>query len=291
MTNTQLPRHDFGLAGRLGRPVCKRLHDWLGKAAGLIPDQWASISMTTMPLPKFTIESATFGSLQSRWNKVAVAGAFSVGDQANAGMVVMEDLTMRMLINDLLGCPTEEDADPRLTSVEHALLELVFEVLLSCLSEGWPARETLDCRLEGLDFAPHRSRVFSPMDGLLRCTWELQLGDQAVLVQVLLHEAQAVNMLGRGHQAAAVAPTHKKLSSAKLQRVQVQLQATLGQCHLEPPAFTSLQVGDLLVLEQRIEDPILVAINGQPKFRAWIGRGEEHQTLKIHSTVTPSQPQ
>ena len=47
--------------------------------------------------------------------------------------------------------------------------------------------------------------------------------------------------------------------------------------------LVSIAVGDIIVLDQCVEDPVVMFANNEPVFHAWPGRIDQKQALKIVS--------
>lgn len=113
--------------------------------------------------------------------------------------------------------------------------------------------------------------------GYVLCT--LQLGGKPF--HVLLND-RFVAALGRDappapRRAQALAPVHRGLGS---QRVTLQLWA--GQAQIELGELQSLEPGDVVLLDMKINEPMQVAVDGvMTSRRAYLGRHGTRRALKV----------
>ena len=59
----------------------------------------------------------------------------------------------------------------------------------------------------------------------------------------------------------------------------------LGSVQLSAPQLANLRVGDLVVLDQRVSDPLQATIANEPRFWGWPGQVGQRQAYVIDSEV------
>lgn len=63
------------------------------------------------------------------------------------------------------------------------------------------------------------------------------------------------------------------------------LVAVVGKSEIPQTAYLDLRVGDILLLDQKIEDPITLRIGEDPYFRARPGLSETHKAVRIDERI------
>lgn len=63
------------------------------------------------------------------------------------------------------------------------------------------------------------------------------------------------------------------------------LVAVVGKSEIPQAAYSDLRVGDILLLDQKIEDPIIVRIGEEPFFRGRPGLSETHKAVRIDERI------
>ena len=64
-----------------------------------------------------------------------------------------------------------------------------------------------------------------------------------------------------------------------------ELQVRLGKANVRLSRLADLKQGDIIVLDQRIEDPLVAELGGQPMFRGWGCRVGKQQVFQIDSEI------
>ena len=67
--------------------------------------------------------------------------------------------------------------------------------------------------------------------------------------------------------------------------MQTEIEVVLGRAHLGPTQLAQLTPGDVVVLDQRVRDPLVAIVGGKEVFRTWPGRVGARQACKIDSIV------
>ena len=84
-----------------------------------------------------------------------------------------------------------------------------------------------------------------------------------------------------------------ELIEALVKEMPTTMLVTLGKVDLTLTDFARLAEGDLLVLDQRVGEPLTARVAGEEKFLVWPGAVGRRQAVKVHSgpvKPTPASP-
>ena len=70
---------------------------------------------------------------------------------------------------------------------------------------------------------------------------------------------------------------------ALVERLPVELVVELGESRLTMAQLANLAVGDLLILNQTVQEPLSASLSGCPKFQGWPGRVGSTQAFQIEA--------
>jgi flagellar motor switch protein FliM len=277
--------YDFASSARVDRPLWLAFHNWMEKFAKLFVEHWSSISSTPIQATPLTIDAGEFETLQTRWNKPAYGVEVGFKEESTTGLLVIDRLELLRLLMDILGDSAgAELVDRELTSVETSLCEMIFEQTASVIGQSWPDQESLTFSLGETNNQPNRSRMFAFDKNLLTSGLLIQLPETTVQLQLLLAKDETVKLLGVDQQAKKLNPNNR-VSQDKIAELCVQVSAGLGHSELGMSELVSIAVGDIIVLDQSVEDPVVIFANDEPIFSAWPGRIDKKQALKIVSSL------
>lgn len=215
--------------------------------------------------------------------------ALALGEPAVSTLWVFEQTHILELVADLLGMEWDPSAGARpLTTIEESMAQLLVAELAWAISEAWPGRKPIPCRLGDMDRRPVLSRMFAP--GESACVSRFRLAGPAgdrectwLIPQQALDRAVAAEWPEDTQSAPA------RDATAQLEQLagglSLTLSVRLGEAKLPVSQLADLQVGDVIVLDQPIARPIIAAVEGEPKFLGFPGRIGTRQSFQVHEVV------
>jgi flagellar motor switch protein FliM len=191
------------------------------------------------------------------------------------------------VVNAAMGeTPTQLPEDRELTVVELSLCEYLMQNLWAAvLQETWTGTTPLTLTVESREPSPRWTRLFVKAEQLLRCTFNLRgpFGEQDwywLVPHQALHEritrAEAADASQFPQEVA------RKLE-ALVRELPVEVTVELGMAELPISQLAALAPGDLLILNQRVGEPLQVRVDERRKFRGWPGRVGVRQSVQIES--------
>jgi flagellar motor switch protein FliM len=199
---------------------------------------------------------------------------FTTTDSADSTLLLaIQRPVLLGLLAGLLGeTPTILPADRELTDLEASLIAyLTRELFLNPLEKGWP----------GVD-AP---ALTAANPGTPRAVWRIPAGDAILLATILISTPfgeHAVYLLvprvGRWERMAIIDPRAKPVPpgpreqlEALVREMSVDLAVVLGTADLTMHDLSQLKAGDVVVLRQKVNQPLDGLVSGTRKFRVWPG--------------------
>jgi flagellar motor switch protein FliM len=287
MNQPPLQPFDFAAAARVKLPLRRKLNAWVQKASELFVDQWAMISQTPITAALEAVDSKSFGDVQRGWANPCGAVAITVGAAATDGMLVMENKQLRVLLLDLLGgCDTETTDEP-LTSIEVSMATIIFEMAAASFSEAWEEQEPITLSVGEFDPVPSRSRVFPVDEKVLVGSFKIQVGEMPASLQMVLPHDTTRSQFGIVDHTESDLREGQSISSERISTIEVELIASFGDVEVDMGDLAQLDVGDIIVLDKKVHEPVGISANGYPVFSAWPGRKLDQQVLKIETVLEP----
>jgi len=279
--------YDFRKPTPLAGGLEQRLAAWLEVACALAPAQWAKQLPVSLDMAFRKAETMRPADGWALFPETAVA--YTVN--ANAGESVTLALLPRpcalALVGAALGAAAEEAPENReLTSVEESVCEyLVQKLLMAPLQEAWPGASPLQLALGARESAARWGRLFAPDDNLIACEFAVTgpFGEQPWYW--LLPNKGLPRQLAEPHTSEApapqAAPDHRL--QALVGGLPVEVVALLGTAELTLSQLACLKAGDVVLLKQRVSEPLSAVVAGRPRFRVWPGRSGPRQACRIDS--------
>ncbi len=276
--------YDFAASARVERPLSLALRRWLEKFAERFVEQYGNFSMTEIDAEALLIDAESFEDLQNKWHAPSFSAEIKLQEGELSGMLVATRSEMLKLLMDILGnADGGATEDRELTSVEASLCEMIFEQAASTLAESWPEQQPLTQDLQPLDPQPAHSRLYPPDQLLLKSGLMIKLPEQSVSIQLLLPKPDAAKLLKVPMRAPAAPNPASRLDPNRISQINVQVSAGLGSTRLAMTDLATMAVGDIIVLDQSVGQPLTVYANDEPAFEAWPGRRDRNQAMSITS--------
>lgn len=202
------------------------------------------------------------------------------------------------IMDRLLGGNNAELFIPQraLTSIEWRLIERIVERLLEHLSEVWHNLVEARFEISHTESNPQLVHIVAPTEVVVFIIFEIRFGQCAgtMSLSIPFNTIEAV-MSHLGSQAwfykpkAASARQQQRLTR-NLTRGTVPLTAFLGQTTIRLSELRNLRPGDLLPLDKRGDERLILQVGGKNKFTSLPGQLHGRRAVRLIGTAEADDP-
>ncbi len=270
--------------GELERQVA----DWLTAACRGASMAWADRLGFAAEVRPGAVGS---GSAARAWRAVAepaVGFPASLPNPSDGQLLfVLHRPVLLGLIAGLLGeTPDALPADREPGDLEASLFDYVArELLLDPLERGWPLADPP--RLESGAAGPPRSVWRGSVgDRVLSATLRVAtpFGEQPIVL-VLSRDGPWSRLAEPPPAEEAEAPFERSSVEAAVRSMRVDLSVVLGTADTTMAELAQLRAGDVIVLRQRVGEPLDGLVSGARKFRVWPGAIGRRAAVQVQAQV------
>ena len=282
--DTNYEKFDFRKPRRQNQGKGDPLVYWLKQFKTLFHEKWLNIAGTETTIEYHGEKVISFGNLKNRINAPSVAAQIAFGEKSEPAFILISRSELLATINQVVGGENGGDdaIDRALTSVEISLAEMFFQEFVHCLSESWPSQHPFQLAYNQLEFEPHRSRMYPPKKTMLVVELEIKQGDSACRLDWVVPESAIEALFDDRPTAARTDPAVcKSKLEQNLKALAILFAARLGESQLSLRMLKNIRVGDLIMFDQKISDPLTIDIQHKHKFRAWPGTSSGVQAVRI----------
>ncbi len=205
-------------------------------------------------------------------------------NSASSLLVVSRPLVLAWTLAQLGERCESLPADRPLTVIETSLWEqFLDQVFLALARESWGREPVPQWQRQAREAAPQFTPIFRQQFALAVAELRGEPPFADGLVWWLLSEA----VMQQFFALETTAPKSPGRIEEALQQVPLKVQVQLGQVRLPLAHLQRLRAGDVLLLEQRLEEPLLVLVEGSARYTAWPGRVGSKQAVQIAATLDP----
>jgi flagellar motor switch protein FliM len=281
--------YDFRKPGRLVSDIEELLTKWFSTMCSRVPEKWAKQISAHPELVLRGIESLRLDEALGQLGSAAVGYRVAFNGAENNGLLVLSRPLVLLLAAGMVGdAVTEVPQDREITVVEESLLEYFIEqYLLNGLQESWAGVDPPALRLGPREPDPEYSRLSPPETIVVVCSFSIRgaFGEQPW--RWITNQKSLLGYLERvfeSRQAHSSEQDTRRQMEQLVCGVPVEMSVTLGEAELPLSMLAELRTGDVLLLRQRVCDPLIASVAGVRKLRAWPGRVGQQQAVQIDSS-------
>ena len=179
------------------------------------------------------------------------------------------------VLDRIFGGSGENTVKPRnLTEIEEAVIRKSLAKALDNLREAWLNVVTMSPRIEMMEANPAFTQIVPPSDMVVIITMKVSVGEVEGFMNICMPYLvlePIMNKLTTTFWVASSAakeqhPEQVAILERKITRTRVPMIVELGNISISIREFLSLNFGDVLQLDTKVEDELPVIIGSNPKF-------------------------
>jgi flagellar motor switch protein FliM len=282
--------YNFRRPGRLASDLEQRLGNWLRVFCARVPVHWAKHVPVALEMEYCKLETVRPAEGLARLTDAVVSYRILMNEEEMSTLLILpRPLTLALLAGLLGDAANTLPADRELTVVEEALTEHIIQNLfLALLQETWPGPTPLPICIQRKELNPKWTRMFSPNENVVVATFAVRgpFGEQEWYWMVpqkgLL--SQLSRLTGTSQEPEQELAARPRLESL-VRELPVEITVALGVVELPIAQLARLRPGDMVILDQRVSEPLIAAVAGQKRLRGWAGRVGSAQAFQVESLI------
>jgi flagellar motor switch protein FliM len=283
----EVQQFDFRRGSNLPVNVEQRLLDWERSLCAIAAENWGQCTQTALAVEHRGRTLETLLQVRQQFPDTSLGCRCGLGDDGPTTLFVLPRPLALALIDEMLGEAVEAIPEDReLTAAEGSLCQLLFEELSRAVGEAWPDQHPLVCRVMGLEPKPQRTRLYPLTEQVLWQRFAVTgvFGSQEFF-WILPRQGIRDFIAARGTAGRMAGARSAALLEQLVREIPAELVVRLGEAQLDVAELAKLNVGDVVILDQRITEPLVATVAGMPKFSGRPGRVGPRQAFQIESTL------
>ena len=176
------------------------------------------------------------------------------------------------------------------TTIEKKIIEKIVEMILGDLQEAWSDVYKLKMVLTRSEMDPQFAAITTPNDMVIATKLIIDLqnvsGTMTICIPYSMLEPIR-DKLKQRFQGERFEVDHKwtHYIRGKIKELTINLSCTLGRAGITGRELLAMKVGDIIKLDQKMSDPVIVNVEGVPKFTGYPGIYNKRKAIKIKERV------
>lgn len=201
------------------------------------------------------------------------------------------------IIDRLLGGSSQDLFIPQrpMTAIECRLVKQILSRALTGLSEAWDGIRAIEFKLGEMESNPHIVQIVPPNEVVVVIGFEIKMGPRAGtmslcipfnVIEPLIDDlsAQSWFMAGRSRGDRK----WEVMIQNDLAEAPLQVEAIIARTTITMRDLRNLEVGDVITTHRPAVEPVVLAIDGKPKFLANIGQHKGRRAVRVLRPKTPA---
>jgi flagellar motor switch protein FliM len=198
------------------------------------------------------------------------------------------------IIDRLLGGGREVGPLARrpLTEIELRLVSRITGLFLHELQHAWENVIELKLEVVQVESNPQLVQIVPPNEVVVLVSFELTIGDLRGMINLCIPYNAIERIGGKLSANSWISYGRRQPTPESMQQISrkvctslVDLNVRLAQTHINTGELIGLKVGDIITTEKDIHSPLIVSVEGIPKFRAGAGAFKGRKAIVIQDTI------
>ena len=288
--------YDFRTANRFTKDQMRSLNVVFQSYAQLFANRVTGLLRVACDCSVLSIEELGYNEFNNSLPSPVILGIFTAAPMSGSQIIQISPEVAYIIINRLLGGVTpSKEGGKQFTEIELALIERFFGKIMHTFDEAWEKVLPIRAKLERLETNTQFVQVAGLNDAVAVGTMNLKIGDDEGLFSLCLPrssiEAIAGSLSTRTMYTAGIGSEHEhdeehsQMISEKISRSHVSLVAYFKNTPATVSDIVNLQIGDVIRLNHRTQDPLMMRIEHIPKFSGNIGISESRYAVRITKII------
>lgn len=198
------------------------------------------------------------------------------------------------IIDRLLGGNTSSAAPARrpLTEIELRLVKRITDLFLNEMQHAWENVLHLDLSVDRVESNPQLVQIIPANEVVILVSFELTVGETRGMVNLCIpfnsierisHKLSSNSWVSYSKRPPT--PESIKLVTDRISDAPLEVVVELAETTITTADLIGLRVGDIIASEKDVQEPLVVSVEGRPKFEARAGQFKGRKAIEILRAV------
>ncbi|MFC5541243.1 flagellar motor switch protein FliM [Ureibacillus suwonensis] len=281
--------YDFKRALRFSKDQIRSLTRIHENFARLLTTFFSAQLRTYVQISVASVDQIPFEEFVRSIPNMTLINVFEVPPlDGNILMEINPNIAYSMLDRLMGGSGASYSNVDNLTEIEQKIMTNLFERAFENLREAWENIVEIDPMLVELEVNPQFLQMISPNETVIVITMNSIIGDTSGMINICIPHVvlePIVHNLSVQYwmQSNAKEPTEaqKKALETKVKQSDLELIVELGTSSITIEEFLTMGIGDVIQLDKKINEPLILKIGDIPKFTVQPGKLKKKMAVQI----------
>ncbi|HWK22270.1 MAG TPA: flagellar motor switch protein FliM [Ureibacillus sp.] len=175
-----------------------------------------------------------------------------------------------------------------LTEIEQRIMTNLFERSFDSLREAWETVAEIDPNFVELEVNPQFLQMISPNETVIVISLNTLIGDTTGMINICIPHVVLEPIIKNlsvqywmQSNTKEASPEQSQMLERRVKQAQLPLVAELGTTSISIEDFLYMNIGDVVQLDQHIDDPLILKVGTLPKFTVQPGKRNKKMAIQI----------
>lgn len=285
--------YDFKRALRFSKDQIRNLTRIHENFARLLTTYFSAQLRTYIQISVASVDQLPYEEFIRSIPKMTILNVFEASPLE--GRLVLEvnpNIAYAMLDRQLGGKGTSFNKVDSLTEIETKLMTSLFEGAIENFGEAWESIADIQPFLADLEVNPQFLQMVSPNETVIVISMNITIGEITGMINVCIPFVVLEPVIPKLSAHYWMEDKRKVRQDHEVESLQKAIKATtltitaeLGRSEITFSDLLDLSIGDVLPLDQKIEQPIFVNVDSKPSFLAQVGQVKKNMAIQIMKEI------
>lgn len=278
-TSGEYKLYDFRKAFKFQKEQMRTLNIVFQTFGQLLANKLTGIMRTNCECEVLSVEEQSFNEFNNSLPIPVVLCVLRLSPMRGSALLQISPEAAYTLINRLLGGSVESEYGKQFTEIELALIQNVVKQILPILEKAWEKVLAMSAQLERIETSSQFAQITGLNEASAIITLNLTVGGSSGLMSVCIPHSSIEPIVSSLNTLLLFSTvldddtvnTHTEQISDRLMHTPINLTAYFEDTTATVRDIYNLQVGDVIRLTQKTQQPVLIKVQHIPKFYGQIG--------------------
>lgn len=293
----QVKNYDFARPSKFSKEHLRTLEIIFENYGRLISTNLPVYLRKSVQVEVMNSEAVTYSEFSNALSNPVLLGVVDM-EPLNGNIILEVASNLGYAIVDRMlggvGAPLDKTRD--FSEIELLIIERILVVCVELLSEPWQNVVEIHPRLERIETNSQFAQIISPNEMIAIVTINMRIGDVEGLMNVCLPFMTlepVMDKLNTKFWYSSIkkddGEEYKESLEGLISRVNVPIKALLGKSTVSVKDFSTLQVGDIIRLDSKVEEELDIYVGNIRKFTAVPGASGNQYAVRVTSVIREEQ--
>ncbi|MCA9138791.1 MAG: FliM/FliN family flagellar motor switch protein [Planctomycetales bacterium] len=256
------------------------IRNWISKSTSFFSDYWVEATGFSAKLGLGSITTEPYEKILDEIPRHDLCCVAEIKDRLSSIWYSSSD-QFRIVLADLLCLQaSDEKSDKDLGAIEVDLANYFIGRVAESISQGWMGSGDLAVEVTELEKDARKLRLFRGKDLVSKIGIEVECKAGKATLNWLMPKQKLPALLDDTvDKRASAAPATPPLEM--IGRLPLEVVTLLGSAKIPMSSLAKLKPGELIILDQRIDTPMMTYVDGERSFECWPGRLGNQQAVQV----------